>query len=295
VEQRLLRQPVRLRVGADQEPGRCPAVDSRRWRRRRHGAGRARPGEDATRRRCSPPTSPCASTRPTRRSRAASSRTRTSSPTPSPGPGSSSRTATWVPRARYLGPEVPAEDAHLAGPDPRRRPPAGRRAGHRRAQGARCSTPGLAGLRARLHRLGLGLHLPRLRQARRRQRRPHSPGPAEGLGGQRARPNSPRCSPTLEAIQTRVQRRADRRQEGLARRPDRARPAAPASSRRRRRPVTTVTVPFTPGRTDATQEQTDVDSFAVLEPQRRRLPQLPQGPVHACSRRGAARRHARSC
>jgi catalase-peroxidase len=28
-----------------------------------------------------------------------------------------------------------------------------------------------------------------------------------------------------------------------------------------------VTVPFTPGRTDATQETTDVDSFAVLEPQ----------------------------
>jgi catalase-peroxidase len=27
-----------------------------------------------------------------------------------------------------------------------------------------------------------------------------------------------------------------------------------------------VSVPFTPGRTDATQEQTDVDSFAVLEP-----------------------------
>ncbi len=27
-----------------------------------------------------------------------------------------------------------------------------------------------------------------------------------------------------------------------------------------------VTVPFTPGRTDATQDQTDVDSFAVLEP-----------------------------
>jgi catalase-peroxidase len=26
-------------------------------------------------------------------------------------------------------------------------------------------------------------------------------------------------------------------------------------------------VPFTPGRTDATQEQTDVDSFEVLEPQ----------------------------
>ena len=31
-------------------------------------------------------------------------------------------------------------------------------------------------------------------------------------------------------------------------------------------PVTTVTVPFTPGRMDASQEQTDVESFAVLEP-----------------------------
>ena len=27
-----------------------------------------------------------------------------------------------------------------------------------------------------------------------------------------------------------------------------------------------VTVPFTPGRTDASQEQTDVESFEVLEP-----------------------------
>jgi catalase-peroxidase len=35
-----------------------------------------------------------------------------------------------------------------------------------------------------------------------------------------------------------------------------------------------VTVPFSPGRTDASQEQTDVESFAVLEPVGR-LPQLP--------------------
>jgi catalase-peroxidase len=28
----------------------------------------------------------------------------------------------------------------------------------------------------------------------------------------------------------------------------------------------TATVPFTPGRTDVSQEQTDIESFAVLEP-----------------------------
>jgi catalase-peroxidase len=52
---------------------------------------------------------------------------------------------------------------------------------------------------------------------------------------------------------------------GLARRPDRARRLRRASSRppRRRHDVE---VPFTPGRTDASQEQTDVESFAALEP-----------------------------
>ena len=39
---------------------------------------------------------------------------------------------------------------------------------------------------ARLDRLGVGLDLPRLRQARRRQRRAHSPRAAEGLGRQQS-------------------------------------------------------------------------------------------------------------
>ena len=37
-----------------------------------------------------------------------------------------------------------------------------------------------------------------------------------------------------------------------------------------------VQVPFSPGRTDASQEQTDVDSFAVLEPTADGVSQLPR-------------------
>ncbi len=40
-----------------------------------------------------------------------------------------------------------------------------------------------------------------------------------------------------------------------------------------------VTVPFTPGRTDATQEQTDVDVLRSARAGRRWLPQLPQARV----------------
>ena len=71
---------------------------------------------------------------------------------------------------------------------------------------------------------------------------------------------------TLEGIQQDVQRRADRRQAGLARRPDRARRRAPRVEKAAKDAGHDVEVPFTPGRTDASQEQTDVESFAALEP-----------------------------
>ena len=43
VEQQLLQEPVRLRMGTDEEPGRCAPVEAEGWRRRRYRAGCARP------------------------------------------------------------------------------------------------------------------------------------------------------------------------------------------------------------------------------------------------------------
>ena len=68
---------------------------------------------------------------------------------------------------------------------------------------------------------------------------------------------------TLEGIQEEFN--AERRQAGLARRPDRARGGA-GVEQAARAAGHDVEVPFTPGRTDASQEQTDVESFAALEP-----------------------------
>jgi len=87
------------------------------------------------------------------------------------------------PIQRYRGKLVPKETLDLAGPDSGRGPSAGRRAG---CGGAEVEGGLLRphGVRTSLDRLGLSLDLPRLRHARRRQWRAHSPCSAEGLGGQ---------------------------------------------------------------------------------------------------------------
>ncbi len=187
---------------------------------------------------------------------------RTSSRTPSPAPGSSSRTATWARRVRYLGPLVPKEDADLAGPDPGRRSQADRRQGHRGAEG---EDPRLGplGVAARLDRLGVGLDLPRLRQARRRQRRAHSPRPRRRTGRSTSRRSSRRCWRSSKRSR-RSSTLGGGKKVSLA---DLIVLGGCAAVEKAAKDAgVDVKVPFTPGRTDASQEQTDVESFAPLEP-----------------------------
>ena len=116
------------------------------------------------------------------------------------------------PIQRYLGPLVPKETLIWQDPIPAAdHPPIGE--------------PDVAALKAKilalrpdgaaagLDRLGVGVDVPRLRQARRGERRAHPAEPAEGLGGQ----------PAGAAEDRAAEARSDPegvRQEGVARRPD---------------------------------------------------------------------------
>ncbi len=85
------------------------------------------------------------------------------------------------PRSRYLGPEVPAEELIWQDPVPAVTH-ALINAQDIAALKAKILASGLSISATGLHRLGLGLHFPRLRHARRCKRRAHPSRPAEGLG-----------------------------------------------------------------------------------------------------------------
>ena len=153
------------------------------------------------------------------------------------------------PRARYLGPEVPEEELIWQDPIP---------AINHKLIGEKDIAAlkkkilgfGAVGRAAGLHRMGVGLHVPRFGQARRRKRRAHPPRAAEGLGGQRAC-RAGKGTEELEGIQKEYNGEGLGRQEGVARRPDRpgrlcGHRAGSEGCRR-----LNVKVLFSPGRVDA--------------------------------------------
>ena len=142
----------------------------------------------------------------------------------------------------------------MAGPRSRRhepcRPPTSPRSSADLATRADCAAAGF-------DRVGGGLVLPQQRQAWRRQRWPHPAGAAAGW--EVNEPDELARSSSLEGIQQRFGKPVSFADLVVL--------AGNAASRRPpRTPDSTIEVPFTPGRGDATQEQTDVESFASLEP-----------------------------
>ncbi len=110
------------------------------------------------------------------------------------------------PRARYLGKLVPKEELIWQDPMPAVDHPLvdDQDVAALKAKVARLGPVDRA---AGVHRLGLGLDLPRRRQARRRQRRAHPPRAAEGLGGQpagRARQGAGQAGSHPEGVQRRA-------------------------------------------------------------------------------------------
>ena len=223
-------------MGADEEPGRCAPVAAEGWRGRRNGAARPRPVQAHRARHADH--GPRAALRPglredlealPREPGRVRGRLRpcvVQADAPRHGPSRA------VSRPGGAG-----RGASLAGPHPGGRSRADRREGRRRPQG---QDPGfrVVGLAAGLDRLGVRVHLPRLRQAGRCERRAHSPRAPEGLASQPAG-RSGEGAEDAGGHPERVQQGGHRRQEGLARRPRSSWPVARASSRPRRRPVTT--------------------------------------------------------
>ena len=167
------------------------------------------------------------------------------------------------PRARYLGPEVPAEQLLWQDPVPAVDHPL-------------IDAKDIARSRARSSRRVF--RSPNWSRPHGRRRRPSAaPTSAAGptgrasasrrrrIGRSTSRPNWRRCSQALEGVQ-----KAFNAAQSGGKRVSLADlivlGGSAAVEQAAKNAGHDVEVPFTPGRTDATQEQTDVESFAVLEP-----------------------------
>ncbi len=193
VEQRLLPQPVRVRVGAD---ARAPPVRSSGSRRTaRERARRLTPADPSQRRAPAMLTTDLA----LRFDPIYEPISRRFYEHPDEFADAFARA--WFklthrdmgPVVRYLGPEVPSEVLIWQDPVPPVEHALLGAGASRRAEGADRRVR-LDGLAARHDRLGVGVDVPRQRQARRRQRGAHPPRAAAQLGGQRARRARRRCS-----------------------------------------------------------------------------------------------------
>ena len=173
---------------------------------------------------------------------------------------------------RYLGPEVPTEELIWQDPRARRRPRADRRGRRGGAEGADPeSRP--HGRRSSSRRRGLRHPRSAAATSAAASTAPASASRRRRTGRSTTPPSSRRCS--------RSSSRSRRRSTTAA--PTARRCRSPTSScspatRRSRRPLRAAGVEaevvFHPGRTDATQEQTDVESFALPRADHRRVPQL---------------------
>ena len=201
----------------------------------------------------------------------------------SPRPGTSCCTATWARSARYLlGPwvpepqlwqdPVPAVDHELVD-----------------EQDVAALKAAAPRLRAAVSAAGRARRGPRPRRFRRTDKRGGANGARIRLEPQRSwEVNQP---DELGA----ALRRLERGPAGVQRRPGRRQAVSLADlivlggcaavEKAARDAGVDVTVPFTPGRTDASQDQTDVESFAVPRAAGGRVPQLRARRARSCSRR----------
>ena len=161
------------------------------------------------------------------------------------------------PISRYLGPEVPAEPQIWQDPVP---PTTGEPLTDEAIEALETAVlRGCDGGAAGVHRVGVRLDVPRHGQAGRRQRRPHPAG-ASGRSGEFNRARVARGCPVDAGTG------AAGVGSGISLADLIVLGGCAAVEQAAREAGVAVEVPFSPGRTDASQELTDVEAFAVLEP-----------------------------